>query len=177
MSLLFHLNANRSAVLHPEIIGLCPSLATLTENEVKYLILAYDYESPFKQFPEHDRKRRAMWEAFGENMYDIVNSQRILYAAEDYMSLQYSSKLETIKVYQAKIDKYQQQLIEDENPASTKKICDAIDDLTNRISTLRGDYDKDIQRRGVIKGKMELSWLEIVKSNRKHWLSIVDKKK
>ncbi len=176
MSMLFYVDEFNNVVLHPEIIKLCPSLAALSEKEVCYIVKAYDYEGPYKQFPDNDRRRQAMFNVFGENEHDLVNSQRILDAATDYVSLQYSSKLETCKIYQQKIDKYQQQLLVDENPNSTKKICDAIDDLTKRIATLRGDYDKEIQKRGVIKGKMNLSRLETVMGNRNHWLSIIEKK-
>lgn len=175
MSFLFYLDEFTNCILHPEIIKLCPSLAALSEKEVAYIVKAYDYNSPYRQFPEHDRKRKSMWDAFGENEYDIVNSQRILDAAEDYVSLQYSTKLETCKVYQQKIDKYQQQLLVDENPSSTKKICDAIDDLTKRIVTLQGDYDKEMQKMGVIKGKMDLSKLEKAMTNKVQWASITYK--
>lgn len=177
MSMLFYVDDLQNILLHPEIVKLCPSLATLTEKEVVYIVKAYDYEGPYKQFPENDRRRKAMFDAFGENEHDLINSQRILDAAQDYVSLQYSTKIETCKIYQQKIDKYQQQLLVDENPSSTKKICDAIDDLTKRIAVLRGDYDKEIQRNGVIKGKMDLSRLEKCMANRNHWLSIIDKNK
>lgn len=176
MSLLFHTDFEGNAILHPEVVKLCPSLGALSEKEVLFIVLYADYNSIYKQFPDNDRKRRAMFHAFGENEYEIIDSQRILDAIADYNSLQYSSKLETAKVYQQKIDKFQLQLMADDNPASSKKIGDAIDDLTKRIHTLKGDYDKEQQSLGVIKGKMELSRLEKVMSNRKHWLSIINKK-
>lgn len=176
MSLLFHTDNEGNALLHPEVVKLCPLLSTLSEKEVLFIVLYADYNSIYKQFPDNDRKRRAMFHAFGDNEADIVNSQRILDAIDDYVSLQYSSKLETAKVYQQKIDRFQQQLMADDNPTSSKKIGDAIDDLTKRITSLKNDYDKEQQSLGVIKGKMELSRLEKVMSNRKHWLSIINKK-
>jgi len=176
MSLLFHCDSEGNALLHPEVVKLCPSLAALSEKEVLFIVLYADYNSIYKQRPDNDRKRLAMFHAFGDNEIEIVNSQRMQDAIEDYMSLQYSSKLETCRIYQQKIDKYQQQLMADDNPLSGKKIGDAIDDLTRRIATLRGDYDKEMQKSGVIKGKMDLSRLEKVMSNRKHWLTVTAKK-
>jgi hypothetical protein len=176
MSLLFHTDNEGSAILHPEIVKLCPSLAALSEKEVLFIVLYTDYNSIYKQYPDNDRKRRAMFHAFGDNEVELVNSQRIQDAIADYNSLQYSSKLETAKIYQQKIDKYQQQLLVDDNPLSGKKIGDAIDDLTRRIETLKGDYDKEMRNNGVIKGKMDLSRLEKVMANRNHWLAIINKK-
>lgn len=176
MSLLFHTDSDGSALLHPEVVKLCPSLAALSKEEVLFIVLYADYNSIYKQFPDNDRKRRAMFHAFGDNEVDLVNSKRMQDAIDDYVSLQYSTKLETAKVYQQKIDKYQQQLIADDNPMSGKKIGDAIDDLTRRIETLKGDYDKDMRNNGVIKGKMDLSRLEKVMANRNHWLTIIGKK-
>ena len=176
MSLLFHTDSEGNALLHPEVVKLCPSLAALSEKEVLFIVLYADYNSIYKQRPDNDRKRLSMFHAFGDNESDLVNSQRIQDAITDYISVQYSSKLETARIYQQKIDKYQQQLLVDDNPMSGKKIGDAIDDLTRRIETLKGDYDKEMRNNGVIKGKMDLSRLEKVMANRKHWLTITEKK-
>jgi hypothetical protein len=177
MSLLFHYDENQNCLLHPEVVKLCPSLSTLKERELIYIILHYDYNSPLKQFPEHERKRQAMLQAFDENEYDLIDSPRILAAASDYVSLQYNPKIETARIYQQKIDKYHQLLIADDAPSSSKKIGDAIDDLTKRISALHKDYDTETEKQGVIKGKMQLSHLEKVMANRKNFLAITAKSK
>lgn len=172
MSLLFHVDLNNRAILHPEVIKLCPALSVLTEKELLYIILAYDYNSPYRQFPDHDRKRQAMWHAFEENESDLIESEHILTCAEHYISLQYSPKIETAKVYQKSIDRYQDRLLAEDDPAKAKKIGDAIDDFTRRIKALHNDYDKDMQKRGVVKGKMELSYIESLMSNMKNYEAI-----
>lgn len=175
MSLLFRITENKKAVLHPEVIGLCPSLGALDDKEILYVILAYDYNSPYRQFPEHERKRKAMWDAFEENESDLINSSRILAAADDYLSLQYSRKVETARSYEKKIDRLLSLLEEDDSPTSIKKITEAVEGLRKQLSNLEKEIDEDYQKKGVIKGNMTLSFLEDLQSNRKNYLAVISK--
>lgn len=177
MSLLFYVNDSGSALLHPEVVKLCPQFNAITEQELIYIILFADYNSPLKQFPEHDRRRKAMLQAFGDNERELIESPRITAAVNDYISCQYNPKIETARAYQQKIDRFQQQLLVDESPSSAKKIGDAIDDLTKRIDALHRDYDKEMDKQGVIKGKMELSHLEKIMSNKKMFELVTSKNK
>jgi hypothetical protein len=170
------MDKENQAVLHPEVVKLCPSLSALNQQELVYIILAYDYNSPYKQFPEHERNRKAMIHAFDDFEDELVKSPRLVIAAQDYVSLQYNPLIETARVYQQKIDKFQQQLLVDESPAQSKKIGDAIDDMTKRIATLQKDYEVQQQKQGEIKGKMQLSHIEKLMSNRKQFLSITQNK-
>nr|WP_298657498.1 hypothetical protein [uncultured Flavobacterium sp.] len=175
MSLLFHLDKNNKAVLHPECVKLCPSLGTLSEQELLYVILYADYNSPYRQFPEHDRKQKAMFHAFDENEYDLIHSDRIVIAIEDYTSLQYSPKIEAAKEYQIKVDSLLEQLKLETSPTGIKKIDDAIDVCRKRIRMFEQEYEVDMQRQGVIKGKMELGYLENIQRNKKQYDSIKGK--
>ncbi len=177
MSLLFQTDSNNNVILHSEVVKLIPMFAALDEKEMLYIVLFADYNSPYKQFPENDRRRRAMFHVYNDNVIDKLESDTILMAIDYYISLQYSPKIETAKVYQKKIDTYQEQLLKEDDAVKCKKLADAIDDFTKRIAALNKDYDKEMQKIGVVKGKMELSWLEIVKSNQKLFESITSKGK
>ena len=176
MSYLFYADTKNRAILHPEVVKLIPSLGVLTEQELLYVILYADYNSPYKQHPDHDRKRKAMWHAFDENEVELIESPRIKMAVEDYISLQYNPKIEVIKNYQQKIDKLLLQLQEDDAPSSIKKIDDAIDSLRKRIDIMQNEVDSQTQNEGVIKGKMTLSFLEKAMANVKYYKSITAKK-
>ena len=67
MSYLFHLDQKNNAVLHPEAVKLCPELRLLNEKEVLFIILAFDYNSIYKQYPERQRLSKAIWHVFGDN--------------------------------------------------------------------------------------------------------------
>lgn len=177
MSLLFYVNLDSRVALHPEVIKLCPGFNGLNDNEITFVVTYADYNSPYKQFPELERKRKAMWHAFQENEYDLIESPRILMAVKDYISLQYNPKIETARIFQEKINQYEQQLLTTDTPALTKKIGEAIDDLNKRIAALHKDYDTEMEKQGVIKGKMQLSYLEKLMSNQKHYQSVVAKSK
>lgn len=176
MSLLFYLNKDNTAALHPDAVRLCPSLATLSPAELLYVILYVDYHSPYRQYPEHERKRKAMWHAFQENELELIESASMRAAVEDYHSLQYNSKKEIATAYQKKIDLLQHQLMIDESPSSIKKIGDAIDDLRKRIRELENEYVMEMQKQGVIKGGKELSFTEKFQANQKAYNSLLEKK-
>lgn len=176
MSYLFYCDVKNNAVLHPEVVKLIPSLGLLNEKEMLYVILYADYSSPYKQFPDHERKRKAMWHAFSENESELIESPKMKMAVEDYISLQYNPKIELIRNYQQKIDKLLMQLQEDDAPSSIKKIDDAIDSLRKRIEVMQNEVDSAVNNEGVIKGKMTLSFLEKAMANVKYYKSITAKK-
>lgn len=176
MSLLFRVNDAKTAVLHPEVIQLCPSLGALDDKEVLYVILAYDYNSPYRQFPEHERKRKAMWDAFGENESDLISSNRILAAADDYVSLQYNRRVETARSYERKIDKLLSALEHEDSPSAIKKLTEAVNGLRKQLRDIEKEIDEEHQKVGVVKGNMTLSYLEELQSNRKNYLSVISRK-
>jgi hypothetical protein len=176
MSYLFYVDEKNRAVLHPEVVKLMPSFRSLSDNEVLYIVLYADYNSPYKQYPEHERKRKAMWHAFDENESELIESDRIKIAVEDYVSLQYNRKVETIRNYEQKIDSLLVQLQEDDSPSSIKKIDDAIDALRKRITAMQNEVTAQVQSEGVIKGKMTLSFLEKAMANQKYYKSIISKR-
>jgi len=176
MSLLFYVDAERGTVLHPEVVKLCPSLSVLSEEEVMYVVLFTDYHSPYKQLPEHERKRRAMEHAFSDSEFDIIESERIKIAIIDYNSLQYSPRIEAARGFQKKIDNLLLTLQEDNAATSIKKTIETIDLLRKNIMVYEREYDDEIQKKGVLKGKMTMSWLEEIMSNQKRFKSVTDKK-
>jgi len=175
MSMLFYLDENNQHILHPEVVKLCPSFRALNEKEMLYVILYTDYNSIYRQFPEHERKRKAMFHSFGDNESELVESGRILKAVDDYTSLQYNPKIEVARSYQTRIDKWAKQLENEDKPSEVKKIADGITSLRSNISDLERESDIVIQKRGVVKGKMELSYLEELMSNERNYNSIINK--
>ena len=174
MSYLFYIDERQNLLLHPEVVKLCISFQALSEKEILYIVLAYDYNSIYKQFPEHERKRKAMWHAFEDNEQDLIESDRIKMAAEDYMSLQYNPKIEVARGFQKKIDALMIELSEE--GSSVKKVSDDIDALQKRIRVLEAEVDEKTVGDGVIKGQMTLSYLEKIMSNAKHFKSVTAKK-
>ena len=176
MSYLFYVDTKNNAVLHPEVVKLCPSFSALSEKEILYVVLFADYNSIYKQFPEHERRRKAMWHAFDENEYELIESPRILDAVQDYTALQYSPKIETINKYQKKIDEMLKLFEIDNNAASVEKIDKAIGILRKRINDMQAEVLSDTISDGVLKGGKIKSFLEKAMSNQKHYFAIIGKK-
>lgn len=180
MSYLFYIDESATdkklAILHPEVIKLCPSLSVLSSEELLYVVLYTDYHSPYKQFPDHERKRKAMQHAFDDNEYDLIESERIQIAIRDYTSLQYSPKIEAARQFQRKIDSLLLTLQEDTSATNIKKTVDAIDLLRKNIQVYEREYDEEVQKKGVLKGKMTLSLIEEMMANQKHFKSVTEKK-
>lgn len=176
MSYLIEINEKTKQVLHPEILKLCDSFTLLNEKEMLYVVLFTDYNSIYKQFPEHERRRRAMWHAFDENEDDLIKSQRILNAIEDYTALQYNPKQELARTFRKRIDQLSEIIQLDDSPTNLKKNLELIKMLEDQITTLNNQITEQFKEDGVIKGDRQLSFLEKAISNKKLYKSIKQNK-
>lgn len=172
MSYLVQINERTGEILHPEILKLSDTFHLLTEKEMLYVVLFTDYNSLYAQFPEHDRKRRAMWHAFKENESEIIETDRIRMAIEEYMSFQYDADREQIRVFQKKIDLMNEELIIDNSKTSIKNTLDAIRSLKDNILSLQNKVSEKAKADGVVKGDRQLSLLEKVITNKKLYKSV-----
>lgn len=67
MSYLFYSDIKNNIVLHPDCVKLSPELGLLNDKEILFIILAFDYNSIYRQFPERQRVSKAIWHVFGDN--------------------------------------------------------------------------------------------------------------
>lgn len=176
MSYLIQIDEKTGQILHPEVLKLCDSFMALSEKEMLYVALFADYSSIYHQLPEHDRRRRAMWHAFNENEFDLIETPRILAAVDDYKSLQHDPKKELILRYQKKIDAMLNILDEETTPNGIEKATKAIKSLRENIVSLQTEVNEQAKADGVIKGDRQLSFLEKKKSNKKDFKAITSKR-
>ncbi len=172
MSYVFYIDAKNKKVIHPDAMKLCPELSVLNEQESLYLILAYDYFSPFNQFPELERSRKSQFTVWGELRSDIVAKEKIKKASECYMSLQFNSKLELIRTYEKKIKTFQDKIDSEDAPSMLKSIMDAISHLKKSIAELQKEATDEIITTAELKGGKKLSWLEEMQRNKEMYNSI-----
>lgn len=176
MSYLFYIDEKNNAILHRDCVNLCPALSVLTDEEVLFIILAYDYHSIYRQFPEEDRIRKAMIHVYNDNNPKLMQRDVIKAAIEAYKSLQYNPKAELATKYQNKIDSLLEKLQNDDNPTSNKNILTVISAIRKDIMALESEIADEVQKEGVIKGQKELSWLEKLMRNQKYFKSVIAKK-
>jgi len=176
MSYLIEIDHRNNQILRPEVMKMVISFEALTEKEMLAVVLHCDYHSIYKQFPDHERKRKAMYHAFDDNIPKFWESNKIVKAVDDYMRLQYNPKIEVSRKYQQKIDKFLQLLENDDSPTSVKKTTDAIASLRQSIAALEKEIDEETLNEGVVKGKMTLSWLEKIQASSKQYDNILKNK-
>lgn len=176
MSYLFYIDEKSSVVLRPECYKLSPELSVLSEKEILLIVLAFDYHSIYRQFPPHERIRKAMFHVFEAYLPDMLEKTSIKLAINAYKGLQYDRKIELAEQYQKKIDKLLDTLDVDDSPTSIEKTTKAIDSLRKNIIALENEVAESIMNKGQIKGNQELSWFEELQSNQKYYKSLWERK-
>lgn len=142
MATLFQLDKENSAILHPECAKLCPELKKLTKDELLFVILAYDYKSPYHSFPEDERIRKAERQVWSNKDEKYSSSVRVKNAIGAYRSLQYDTRRETIRNYREKIVSLNKQLMEETSPTKIKTIADTIKLLESEAEKTQESVDK-----------------------------------
>lgn len=173
---LFSINKKGTLLIHPEAVKLCPELSVLDEREVRFLILAYDYESPFNQQPEADRIHRAKNMVYEREMGPNLKEQKWINAIETYKGLQYNPKREMIRVYEKKLTTLSQDLEGDISSSDIKKILDSQKLIRLSLKEINEELAEIEEMKVNIKGGGQLSFIENIMSNLKEYRRVTLKK-
>lgn len=179
MLTLFRINAQKKILLDKEAIKLVPELKNLKQDQILYLILAYDYNSKYHQWPEEERKRKACHEVYGTTEKDPESSKLMRKAIDGYIGLQYNQKVETIKAYTNKMRRLDLDLDE---AATAKEISDIIrakQHLNSAIKELERDLDQEYEHIE-LRGDGNLSLIErchMMGNNLKEYISLKRREK
>lgn len=138
---------------------LCKVLNKLSQKEFHALILWLDYDSKFKMYPSVEMRRKACLEVFGDSKYNLELNPLMPAAIEEYNSLQYDIRRETIKVYQTKIATCQQDLLNEESTKKTLDLMGIIRGLTSEIKDIQRQIDSD-ESAVSIRGGGSISFIE-----------------
>lgn len=180
MSMLFFVDAKNNILLHPYVAKMSPELSLLTEKEVLFVIFAYDYNSIFRQFSEHERMRRSSWRVYGDYKPELANAEKhtqvIKAAISAYKGLQYNRNIELIESYNRKIDLLTAILEEDNSSIGISKAMTSIDQLRKAIRLIEAEVLEEKLLDGQLTGKVQLSWIEKAKQNTKQYQSMISKR-
>jgi hypothetical protein len=160
---IFRVDSNLQVILSKDAAMLCPELTKISEDELKYIILAYDYlESPFRKKPPEERKRIAKRKVFGNSKKNIEASSEMKKAIEAYRSLIYDPRKEATDNYRQKIHTLNMEIAHINDYKEIKEKANIIEFLQKKID----DYENEIVSEEVnmeikLKGNKELSYLEI----------------
>lgn len=180
MSMLFYCDTKNNIVLHPDVVKLSPELGLLTDKETLFIILAYDYNSIYRQFPERQRVSKAIWHVYNDNVPNLLDETKRPYkikvAIEAYKSLQYNRNNELIEMYNKKIDELLRILEADNSTNGIKNNMDSIDKFRKAIRTIESEVIDEKLIDGELKGNVKTSWLERLHQNQKMYLAVTAKR-
>lgn len=176
MALLFYIDEKNKAILHPECIQLCPELRTLNDKEILFIILSYDYYSPYRQFPIRQRLSKAVWHVYGDNKPELINEEqqpaRIKKAVDAYKSLQYNRNHDLISIYEKKIEMAQQEILLEDSSQRLKALREIISGFRKDIKEIENEVLEGAINEFELKGDGKLSLLQILQANVKNYNAI-----
>lgn len=140
--LLFRFDNKSNTALHPDAVKLEPLLGKLPSEDLLFIILCYDYFSPYQQLPENQRFMTACRRCYDTDDFS-TNVNRLKPEIEMYRSLQYDIRRETIKNYELKIASLNLSLLATDSTTEIKKNHEAIDFLTKSVGRIQRDLYTD----------------------------------
>lgn len=159
MSYIFKLDFRKRVVLNRECVKLCPELYKLPKDDLIVIILAYDYHSPYHQFPLEERLRKALRHVYGEDSKNFFERKGIKKNVDLYRSLQYDYRRELIDTYRSKVFYLQNELEDTTDNKQIGLILDSITKLNSSIEKMQQEIEKTDDYLD-IKGGTKLSLLE-----------------
>lgn len=174
---LISINKKGTAVLHPDVAKLEPSLEKLSQDELLLIVLAYDYYSPLRQLNETERMRRAQAQVFRESKKDMFKIGRIKDAVSAYMSLQYDERREQIKTYLAKIATMNEAIRDSDSPATVSNYVKINKELRTAVNLIEEELLMEEEKESImIQGKGKLSLLERLMRNKEKYKEVIHKR-
>ena len=164
--MLIKVSKDNTVILHKHYYKLCPSFAALSDKEMLYVVLAYDYKSVYNQLPLEERRRTARAQVYKTLDTDPEKKKIVCTAIEEYMSLQYDPRRETLDTYTTKIKMLERDLMATSDTTEITKITRSIAHLMKS----HNDVQKEIERSEVmeeLEGGGKMSLLEQMQNNRK----------
>lgn len=177
MSYLYYIDTSNNLILHPDAIFLCEELRVLDDKEIALIIYAYDYHSPFKQFTESDRRRKALMKVYGTDNKDTFEKEKIKNAVDAYMSLQYNPKIELGETYKESILALQRKLIDEDDDKVIGKVLKSIELLRKSLRELEAEVYEELIKEGRVVGNASLSYIENRQKNRAAYKNVMRKPK
>ena len=156
---LFRLDNSNTIIIHPEAIKLAPELFSLTQDEMRYVTLAYDYlKSPYRLKPPEERQSSARKLVFKNDTW--TENKKVKDAALIYKELIYDPRRETIDSINSRVSKINMDI--DNDQLSIKEIKERLD-LQELLVKRKEDLEKQIdteEEAMSFKGDIKLSFLE-----------------
>lgn len=164
--MLVKIDKKNKLVFDSELLKLVPVFKKLKQDELLFIAMAYDYDSPYKQFNEEERIKKAWKFTYGQ--LEIKDLSHLKEAVEEYKACQYDSKRDTIERYQKKIALFLQEMETETVPNKVSQIDAAIKALQFRIEEMQTAVKKE-ENALIVKGGKTISFIEQVQIKAKEY--------
>ncbi len=154
---------------------MCPGLKKLSQKELLFIILAYDYKGPFHQLDEGERLRRAKRQAFEDGDIDLSKDVKLAQCIDEYKGLQFNVERENQLAYQATIAKLRMQLYDCTDAKKIRDITGTIEYLTGEINKIQDKINTDTEA-SYTSGGERISFLEQWQLNQKSYKALKQQK-
>lgn len=163
---VFIVNNSNTAILSSDAVKLCPELRKLTEEQVLYIILAYDYiDSPWRRMPLEDRQRLAKRKIWGEKDFNPEDYKNVLAGIEEYKGLIYDEEREMRDTLLIKLRMLNGEFLAESDVNRLNQIIKSQDLVQKRIDDF--DVKIDIKEETIkLKAGKQLSFIEQFMRNR-----------
>jgi len=165
MASVFIVNKDFTVIVNPDAAKLVPELLSLSEDQLKYVILVIDYvDGPFRRLPLSERKIMAARKVFNKD--SVKESEKVLNAMEGYKGLVFDIRRETVDALKEKVLRLHQELMKDSTtPTQLQNIDKSITFLEKRIDAMEMDLDIEEKEKIELKAGRQLSYLEMWQRN------------
>ena len=162
---VFTVNSSHTIILSNEAIKLCPKLSKLTQDQVMYIILAYDYiDSPWRRKPLEDRKRLSKRKIWGERDFDPESYKKVLEGIEEYNGLIFDVERQQRDTLLSKLSSLNSKFINETDSGALTTIMRSQDLIQKRIDEI--DIKIDIKEESIkLKAGKKLSYIEQFQRN------------
>lgn len=159
---VFKVDKDFAVVVNRDAVKLVPELKSLTDVELRYVILVADYvDGPLRKKPLEERRLMARKIVYKDTNKDPETAKMKL-ALEAYKGLVFDIRRETIDIYKQKVRALQKEsLAPDASFARMKELDSTINFLQARISSMEHELDIEESEEINLKGKKKLSFVEI----------------
>lgn len=141
---LWKIDKKNHLLLEKDAAKLTKYLKKADEDSLRFIILAYDYESPFKRYPEKDRIRKAKRVVWNKDERDgFFPEDQLEKEIIEYRELQYDSRRELVELYKTKITLLQADILNSQKPGEIVKIDGDIQVLLERMKNMEAAIYKD----------------------------------
>lgn len=163
---IFLFDKKERCVVNPDALKLTTYLKKISKDEFYYIVLAYDYESPYHQLPEDDRKLKARRQVFKSGGGDDIETgnKNLIEAVQEYKSLQYDPQREILNNYIKRIKALNNDFLQETNMDKLVKLDKTIALIQKRAEDIQQKINKSLANIEV-KGKRKLNYIELWQVN------------